>query len=73
MINTTRMTLDEIRVMGNEALLKTLGPVGMIRYLQQYERGRGDYSTERHHWLDGQSLETLIEQVRELEKLSPEE
>lgn len=46
------MTLHEIRIVGNEALLKTLGPVGMIRYLQQYERGRGNYTEERHRWLD---------------------
>ncbi len=32
-------TLDEIRQAGVDALLRALGPVGMVRFLQQYTRG----------------------------------
>ena len=29
-----------------------LGAVGMIRFLQQFRTGDGDYSKDRHAWLD---------------------
>ncbi len=46
------LTLDEIRKAGLEALSRELGPVGMVRFLQQFETGSGDYSTERSQWLE---------------------
>jgi len=41
------MTLEQIRLTGLEALARDLGPVGMVRLLQQFETGWGDYSVER--------------------------
>lgn len=52
-------TLDDIRRDGLDALRKRLGRAGMIRFLQQFETGAGDYATERHAWVDAMSLETL--------------
>ena len=46
------LTLDEIRRKGLEALRRELGPAGMIRFLQQFETGKGDYARERHSWVD---------------------
>jgi hypothetical protein len=46
------LTLDEIRRKGLEALRRELGPAGMIRFLQQFETGKGDYARERHVWAD---------------------
>jgi hypothetical protein len=40
-------TLDQIRRAGIEALARELGPTGMIRFLQQYEPGAGDYTAEK--------------------------
>jgi len=44
-------TLDPItiRKRGLEALTKALGPIGMVRFLQQYEGGIGDYTKERNN------------------------
>jgi hypothetical protein len=36
----------------------------MIRFLQQFENGKGDYARERHTWVDGQSLEELVAQAK---------
>ena len=36
-----------LRKLGLEALCKSLGPLGMVRFLQQYEAGTGDYTKER--------------------------
>jgi hypothetical protein len=62
------LTLLEIRRAGLEALARELGPVGMIRFLQQYETGHGDYSVERHAWLDQVDLDTLVEKIRQQEE-----
>jgi hypothetical protein len=62
------MTLDEIRATGLAALMQALGPDGMIRFLQQFETGSGDYSTERHQWLDGINMDQTIEQIRQRQK-----
>ena len=51
-------TLDEIRRDGLAALPK-LGRAGMIRFLQQFGRGSGDYATERHAWVDRTSMNDL--------------
>ena len=34
---------SELRAAGYKALAEALGPVGMARFLQQFERGRGEY------------------------------
>ena len=53
------LTLEQIRQEGLEALRERLGRAGMIRFLQQFEIGRGDYARERHAWTDETSLEDL--------------
>ena len=50
-MDTTNMTLNDIRLAGLRALSRELGPVGMARFLQQFETGHGDYTRERHQWL----------------------
>jgi hypothetical protein len=52
-------TLDDIRREGLAALRSRLGRAGMIRFLQQFEQGAGDYATQRHEWTDGTSLADL--------------
>jgi hypothetical protein len=52
-------TLDEVRQAGLAALRERLGRADMIRVLQQFERGNGDYASERHQWVDGLSLEDI--------------
>jgi hypothetical protein len=52
MINANELTTTELDEIGLRALLKALGPTGMVRFLRQHERGRGDYTKERHEWLD---------------------
>ena len=61
------MTANEIRRVGIEALIKALGPVGMSRFLQQFEPGRGDYTKERHQWLDGITMEDALRELKQLE------
>lgn len=55
-MSTTEMTLDEIRQRGHAALLKELGPIGYVRFLQQYNAGKGDFTVERREWVDSMSV-----------------
>jgi hypothetical protein len=55
----TPLTHDQIRQKGLDVLYRELGPVGMIRFLNQFETGSGDYARERHKWVDRMSLEDL--------------
>lgn len=69
-MNSTTMTLEEIRIRGLEALSQNLGVVGLIRFIQQFETGYGDYTAERERWLNERTVQELaqeIERRRELE------
>ncbi len=52
-----------IRQMGIEVLIRELGPTAMIRFLQQYQTGEGDYTKERHQWLDRITLEDIAKEA----------
>lgn len=65
MMNGQTMSLEQIRIAGMEALARELGVVGMVRFLQQFETGYGDYSKDRHKWLDDQDMDTVLKRIRE--------
>ena len=64
-MNGQTMSLEQIRIAGMEALARELGIVGMVRFMQQFETGHGDYSKDRHEWLDGQDLDTIVKRIQE--------
>ncbi|HPZ98244.1 MAG TPA: hypothetical protein PLT93_08905 [Phycisphaerae bacterium] len=45
-------------------LFARFGPASALRFLQQYYGGQGDYTQERHAWLDGLSLEEVVEKIQ---------
>ena len=59
------MTLNELRRAGLEALKEKLSPVDFVRFLQQYEMGYGDYTSERKNWLNQLDKKEFLQQVRE--------
>lgn len=58
-----------IRQLGIEVLSRELGPVAMIRFLQQYETGTGDYSKDRHQWSDKLTVDDIATKARSLREL----
>jgi len=50
--NLNTNNLLEIRKTGLQALKEALGPVGMVRFIQQYENGYGDYTKEKYQQSD---------------------
>ncbi len=59
------MTPNEIRQKGLEAVRKELGPIGLARFLQQFERGHGDYTQERREWLPEGSVREVVAELEE--------
>ena len=64
-MNASTMTLEEIRLAGLRALSRDLGAVGLIRFLQQFETGQGDYTTERHAWLGQDTVQDVVQQIKD--------
>ena len=62
------MTLEQVRLAGLKALARDLGSVGMIRFLQQFETGQGDYTAERHTWLGKRTVRELVEEIERQRK-----
>ena len=54
----------QIRRQGLEALVKVLGPVGMVRFLQQFDTGSGDYTRDREQWLKGVTVEDAVKEIK---------
>jgi len=52
-----------IRKMGIDALTKELGPVGMAYFIQQYDRGNGNYTAEREALLADVTMESLLSEL----------
>jgi len=63
------MTPQQIRVAGLAALARELGLVGMIRFMQQFEMGQGNYSKDRHQWLDQYTVDDIEKMIREKKEL----
>lgn len=62
---TRELTPTRIREKGIAALLEALGPVGMIRFLQQLDSGSGDYTRDRKRLHAGLTVEQIVEEIRE--------
>jgi hypothetical protein len=58
------LCLNEIRIAGTEALYERLGPVGMVRFLRQFETGEGDYTKEREEWLGSLTLRDIVKEIK---------
>jgi len=69
-MSTLTMSPAVIRKAGLEAVAKKLGPLGMVRFLQQFETGRGDYTKERDQWLKDMDIQEIIKNKYLFHKIS---
>lgn len=72
MISTHDKTDQQIQVIGLDLLQKELGATGLLRFLQQFERGHGNYTQERQMHADTDTVDGLVGQImqRRLQKSS---
>ena len=52
MLNVNLSNPIEIRNVGIKALQEALGPVEMVKFMQQYDMGYGDYTKEKQEQPD---------------------
>lgn len=67
-MSTQTMSPTVLRKAGLEAVAKALGPLGMVRFLQQFETGVGDYTKERERLLEGLSVQDIVSEVKSKRK-----
>jgi len=59
------MTPVELNRKGFKALVDALGYVDAIRFLKLFDNGSGDYTKERHQWLDQMSLDEIWTDIQQ--------
>lgn len=64
-MNIQELTQEQIRVIGLEVLARELGPTGLVRFLQLYEQGSGDYTRQRADLLPPLNATQIAEKIRE--------
>lgn len=58
------MTPTEIQKVGWKALREELGLAGALRFVLQYEKGQGDYTSLRRELFKGETVETLVRDIK---------
>lgn len=59
-------TQHEIIQEGYEALINALGLADTLRFIQYFQSGQGDYTKERHHWLEKKSVRDIFQEIEQL-------
>ncbi len=58
-------TQNEIIKQGYDALINSLGIADAIRFIQYFSPGKGDYTKERHQWLDEKNLTDVLAEMKQ--------
>ena len=58
-------TQHQIIRQGYKALVDSLGVVDAVRFIQHFSPGQGDYTQERHQWLDRIPLENILAAMKQ--------
>lgn len=58
------MTPIELNRKGFKALVDALGYVDAVKFLHQFDQGSGNYTEERHQWLDKLKMEEIITDIK---------
>jgi hypothetical protein len=53
-------TEHEIQRQALQALRNSLGVVGLIRFIQQYDKGYGNYTVDRQIWQENYTVDSLF-------------
>ena len=65
------MTPIELYRKGFKALVDALGYVDAIRFIRQFNDGSGDYTQERHQWLDPLTMDEILADIEQRQDDDP--
>ena len=63
MIPVNKMTDEEFERYAFAILHRELGVDGLARFLRVYRAGNGDYTRDRHRWLEGATVDEIMAEV----------
>jgi hypothetical protein len=63
-VNAEIRPLAEITQQATTILVREIGVVDTLRFLNQFQAGKGDYTKERGDWLDQLSLEEITAEIK---------
>lgn len=63
-MNAEIRPLVEINKHATDVLIREIGVVDTLRFLAQFRSGSGDYTAERHQWIDGLSLDQITSEIK---------
>jgi hypothetical protein len=72
MIALEEMTDEQFERHTLGLLQKELGPYGMARFLRTSRSGSGDYTRDRHKWLDKLTMDEILDESQRLETSATE-
>lgn len=65
-MNVLEMTDSELYEIGFKVLTDKLGASEVPRFIRQCQPGKGDYSIDRHKWLDNEpDIDTIVERIQD--------
>ena len=66
------MTDDELHRFGLDGISEKLGLPGLFRFSRLCTPGTGDYTRDRHKWLDKLDWDTVMEEIRQCQEGCPD-
>jgi hypothetical protein len=70
MISIDRMTDEDFERHAFAILKRELGLDGLARFLRLNRAGSGDYTLDRHGWLDGMTIDDIMAEVENRRNLA---
>jgi hypothetical protein len=70
MISVDRMTDEDFERHAFAILKRELGLDGLARFLRLNRAGSGDYTRDRHRWLDGMTIDDIMAEVENRRNLT---
>jgi hypothetical protein len=65
-MSTQTLVADTVRARGVKALVRELGPAGMVQFMQQFRHGSGDYTKDRHKILGNLTVDQIFDEIKRM-------
>jgi hypothetical protein len=62
-MKTQTLVMEDVKIRGMKALARELGAAGMAQFMQQFGKGYGDYSKDRHRILDRFTVDDIFDAI----------